>query len=194
MGNGLPPRDTTLLTATASLVAREDLHPALKRMALAVSAEVHTGGGLFYKAGDFPSLRRIDFPSAPEARSMLADGLPFLERTFPFWWAQVAERLLLIVLPIALLTSWLLRFLPALLRWTLESRLARWYGELKFIENDLSQAQVRGMDLARFLGRLNTIDSDLLNFRCPRELMPRCFVLRQHVEFVRQRLYKVRGR
>ena len=189
MGNGLPPRDTTLLTATASLVAREDLHPALKRMALAVSAEVHTGGGLFYKAGDFPSLRRIDFPSAPEARSMLADGLPFLERTFPFWWAQVAERLLLIVLPIALLTGWLLRILPALLRWTPESRLARWYGELKFIENDLLQAQVRGMDLARFLGRLNTIDSDLLNFRCPRELMPRCFVLRQHVEFVRQRLY-----
>ena len=194
LDNGLPQRDTTVLTATASLVAREDLHPALKRLALAVSAEIHTGSGLFHKAGDFPSLRRIDFPSAPEARPMLADGLPFLERTLPFWWAQAAERLLLIVLPIALITWWLMRLLPTLLRWTLESRLSRWYGELKFIENDLAQAQVPGLDLARFLVRLNAIDNELLNFRCPKDLMPRSYVLRQHVEFVRQRLYKVRGR
>ena len=193
-GNGLPPRDTTILTATASLVAREDLHPALKRMALAVSTEVHTSSGLFNKAGDFPSLRRIDFPSAAEARPLLANGLPFLERTLPFWWAQVVERLLLIVLPVALVTWWLMLLLPSTLRWALESRLSRWYGELKFIENDLQHAQVRGMDLAQFLVRLNAIDNGLLNFSCPKELMPRCFLLRHHVEFVRQRLYKVRGR
>lgn len=194
LGNGLPLKDTTLLTTTASLVAREDLHPALKRLALAVSAEVHTGGGLFHMPGDFPSLKRIDFPSAAESRPVLSNGLPFLERTLSFWWAQVAERLLLIVLPIALFAWWLMQFLPALLRWTLESRLSRWYGELKFIENDLSQAEVPGLDLARFLARLNAIDNDLLNFRCPKDLMARSYVLRQHVEFVRQRLYKVRGR
>lgn len=194
LGNGLPLRDTTVLTATASLVAREELHPALKRLAIAVSAEVHTAASLFHKAGDFPSLRRMDFPSAPEARASLAEGLPFLERTLPFWWAQVAERVLLIGLPIALIAWWLMRLLPTLLRWTLESRLSRWYGELKFIENDLSQAQVPGLDLARFLVRLNAIDRDLLDFRCPKDLMLRSYVLRQHVEFVRQRLYTVRGR
>ena len=55
-------------------------------------------------------------------------------------------------------------------------------------------AQVPGMDLAQFLVRLNKIDASLLSFRCPKELMPRCYVLRQHVDFVRQRLNKVRGR
>ena len=193
-GNGLPLRDTTILTATASLVAREGLHPALKRMALAVSTEVHTGGGLFHKAGDFPSLRRIDFPSAAQARPVLSSGLPFLERTLSFWWAQFIQRLLLIVLPVALLAWWLMQLLPGLLRWTLESHVSRWYGELKFIENELQSAQVPGMDLAQFLVRLNTIDAKLLSFRCPKELMPRCYVLRQHVDFVRQRLNKVRGR
>ena len=193
-GNGLPLRDTTILTATASLVAREDLHPALKRMALAVSTEVHTGGGLFHKAGDFPSLRRIDFPSAAQARPVLSSGLPFLERTLSFWWAQFIQRLLLIALPVALLAWWLMQLLPGLLRWKLESHVSRWYGELKFIENELQSAQVPGMDLAQFLVRLNTIDAKLLSFRCPKELMPRCYVLRQHVDFVRQRLNKVRGR
>jgi uncharacterized protein len=65
---------------------------------------------------------------------------------------------------------------------------------LKFIENDLLKAGVPGLDLARFLQRLNAMEKELLNFRCPRDLMARCYTLRQHVEFVRLRLYTVRGR
>ena len=194
LGRGLPQRDTTLLTATASLVAREELHPALKRLAIAVSTEVHTAAGLFHRAGDFPSLRRLDFPSAPQARNTLAYGLPFLERTLPFWWAQVVQRLLLLVLPVALLAAWLMRFIPRLLRWSLETRLTRWYGELKFIENDLLQEKVPGLDLARFLVRLTAIEKKLTDFRCPEDLMARCYTLRQHVAFVRLQLYAVRGR
>ncbi|RZI97294.1 MAG: C4-dicarboxylate ABC transporter substrate-binding protein, partial [Haliea sp.] len=103
----MPPRDTTLLTTSASLVAREDLHPALKRLAIAVAMDVHAEGGLFHRAGDFPSLRRIDFPTAAGARQTLQAGLPLHERLLPFWWAQVAERVVLIVLPVVLLALWL---------------------------------------------------------------------------------------
>ncbi len=190
----LPPRDITLLTTSASLVAREDLHPALKRLAIAVAMEVHTGGGLFHRAGDFPSLRRIDFPTAPQARETLIHGLPLLERLLPFWWAQLTERILLIVLPVTLMAFWLMRLIPTYLRWVLESRVNRWYGELKFIENDLSQETLSGLDLTRFLLRLNSIDKALMAFACPKELMARCYTLHQHIEFVRQRLYKMRGR
>lgn len=190
----IPPRDITLLTTTASLVAREDLHPALKRLAIAVAMDVHAGGGLFHRAGDFPSLRRIDFPTAPQAREILTHGLPWLERLLPFWWAQVVERILLIVLPVALLALWLMRLIPAYLRWVLESRVNRWYGELKFIENDLSQESLSGLDLTRFLLRLNGIDKAMMAFATPRDLMARCYTLHQHIEFVRQRLYRMRGR
>jgi TRAP-type uncharacterized transport system substrate-binding protein len=190
----LPPRDITLLTTSASLVAREGLHPALKRLAIAVAMDVHAGGGLFHRAGDFPSLRRIDFPTAPQARETLTHGLPWLERLLPFWWAQVAERILLIVLPVALLALWLMRLVPAYLRWILESRVNRWYGELKFIENDLGQESLSGLDLTRFLIRLNGIDKAMMAFATPRDLMARCYTLHQHIEFVRQRLYRMRGR
>ena len=190
----VPPRDTAMLTLSTSLVAREDLHPALKRLAIAATMEVNNSGGLFHRAGDFPSLRRIDFPTAPMARTTLAQGLPLHERLLPFWWAQFVQRLVVLVLPIVLIALWLMRRIPDYLRWALQSRVNRWYGELKFIENDLSQQLVSGLDLTRFLSRLNSIDSAVLAFRCPKDLMARCYTLHQHIEFVRQRLYRMRGR
>ena len=190
----IPPRDITLLTTSASLVAREDLHPALKRLAIAVTMEEHTGGGLFHRAGDFPSLRRIDFPTASESRPTLVNGLPLLEQVLPFWWAQMAQRLLLIGLP-AIAAAWLLmRLIPTYLRWSIESRVNRWYGELKFIENDLNQQAMSGLDITRYALQLNAMDRALTAFECPQDLMARCFTLRRHVEFVRQGLYRLRGR
>jgi uncharacterized protein len=190
----IPARDTVMLTMSTSLVARESLHPALKRLAVAAAMEVNSTGGLFHRAGDFPSLRRIDFPTSPVARDTLRDGLPWHERLLPFWWAQLAERLVLLVLPIGLIALWLMLRIPDYMRWLLQSRVNRWYGELKFIENDLNQQLVSGLDLTRFLSRLNSIDNAVLVFQCPKDLMARCYTLHQHIEFVRQRLYRMRGR
>ncbi|MGB4118259.1 MAG: TAXI family TRAP transporter solute-binding subunit [Polaromonas sp.] len=190
----VPSRDTAMLTMSTSLVARQGLHPALKRLATAVTMEVHHAGGLFHRAGDFPSLRRIDFPTAPHTRYTLAQGLPLHERLLPFWWAQLAERLVLLVLPVVLLALWLVLRIPHYVRWVLQNRVNRWYGALKFIENDLSQEKVSGLDMARYLVSLNNIDKAVLAFHCPKDLMARCYTLHQHIEFVRQRLYRMRGR
>jgi uncharacterized protein len=194
MDSRIPARDTTMLTMATSLVARENLHPALKRLAIAAAMDVNTTGGLFHRAGDFPSLRRIDFPTAPLARATLTNGLRLHERLLPFWWAQFAERIVVLVLPVTLLALWLMLRIPDYMRWALQSRVNRWYGELKFIENDLNQQDVSGLDLTRFLLRLNNIDKSVLAFRCPKDLMARCYTLHQHIEFVRQRLYRMRGR
>jgi uncharacterized protein len=194
LGIGLPAEDTTLLTTLTSLVASETLHPALQRLAAAVAQDVHAGAGLFHRAGDFPALRRIDFPTSAPARQTLAQGLPLLERTLPFWWAQLAERLLGIGLPVALLAWYLMRLIPAYLRWVVESRVNRWYGELKFIENDLSQPALTGINLSKYLARLDGIDKAMLAFATPKDLIARWYTLHHHIEFVRQQLYRLRGR
>ena len=194
LGERLPAQDLTLLTTSASLVARDTLHPALKRLAVVVAPQSHGGSGVFHRAGEFPSLRQIDFPIAHQGRNMLAHGLNALERLMPFWWAQLTERLLLIVLPVALGALWLMVLIPSGLRWRLKSRVNRWYGELKFIENDLQQTSLPGLDLTRFLLRLNGIEKALTAFRCPNDLMPQCYTLHQHIDFVRRRLYRLRGR
>ena len=84
----IPLRDTTkltMLTMLTSLVARESLHPALKRLAIATIADTNNKGGLFHRAGHFLSLRRIDFPTAPMSRAALTSGLPWHESLLPFW-------------------------------------------------------------------------------------------------------------
>ena len=190
----LPPGDITVLTSSASLVARQGLHPALKRLAVAVAMQAHSGGGLLYRAGEFPSLRQIDFPTAPQARATLANGLYPLERIMPFWWAQLSERLLLIVLPITALGVWLLYLVPAYLRWRLESQVKRWYGELKFIEIDLQREALSGLDQARISARLGKIEVALMAFTCPAELINKCYTLRQHIHFVQGQMTGIRGR
>ena len=50
-------------------LAREDLHPAMRRLATAVAMNVYEAGGLFHRAGDSPSLRRIVFATVPQSRN-----------------------------------------------------------------------------------------------------------------------------
>lgn len=193
-GVRVPARDLPVLTTSASLVSRSDMHPALQRLVTHVANTVHARGGVFHAPGEFPSLKRVEFPASEEARRTLIHGLPWLEARLPFWWAQAVIRLVVICLPVALLALWLARMLPAYLRWVLESRVARWYGELKYIEHDLSREDLSGLDLTHYLERLNSIEQRMVAFVTPPYLMPRWFTLRQHIDFVRMRLLRRRGR
>jgi uncharacterized protein len=193
--NGLQPeQDSVMLTTIASVVVSENLHPALKRLTASVARQVHREAGLFHKAGDFPNLKRIDFPSAPDARSTLLHGLPWIERHFSVTTAQWVWRLSLIGLPLALLCWALCYFVPAFMRWTIESYVNRWYGELKFIEHDLETSKMSGLDFAKHNIQLRAIDSAVSQFDAPPEFMKRLFMLQKHTDFVRQKLISQRGR
>jgi hypothetical protein len=106
----------------------------------------------------------------------------------------VVLRLLVICLPVALVALWLARIVPAYLRWLLESRVTRWYGELMYIEHDLSRESLTGLDLSKYLDRLNSIERRMEAFVTPTYLMPRWFMLRKHIDFVRMGLFRRRGR
>jgi uncharacterized protein len=189
-----PVQDTVMLTTVASVVASENLHPAIKRITAQIARQVHSGAGLFHKAGDFPNLRRVDFSSSTDARTVLTRGLPWAESHFNVLQAQWLWRLLVIGLPLALLCWALCALLPSLMYWTLESHINRWYGELKFIENDLETTKMSGLDYARHNVQLRSIDTALSNFDAPPEFMKRLFMLKQHTDFVRNKLSTLRGR
>ncbi len=190
----LPARDTTVLVTTASLLAPADLHPALQRLATAVAREVHEPPGQFHRAGEFPSLRRVEVPASPEARRTLSHGRPWLEEQLPFWWAQFLWRMLVLVLPMALLAWWLARLVTSWLHWAIEARIVRWYGELQYIEDDLARDRLSGIDLSRHLERLQAIEQRMQLVAPPPDLLPRWFRLGQHVRFVRMHLQARRGR
>jgi hypothetical protein len=104
--------------------------------------------------------------------------------------------MLVIGLPIALLVLFLGWLLPLLLRWRLESRITRWYGELKYIELDLARDAINlgGIELNRVVSRIRSIEQRVDNMKLPPELAQRWYVLRQHIGFVKVQIKEYRGR
>jgi uncharacterized protein len=190
----LPSRDMMLLTTLASVVASENLHPALKRLTTAAAMEIHNEATVLGRAGEFPSLKQADFPSAPEARETLLHGLPWIEQKLSVAQAQWFWRLAFLAFPLMLLVWLVCRIVPAYLRWILETHINRWYGELKFIEYDLEQIKPTGLDLARVKIQLRSIENALDVFAAPQDFMQRLYMLRQHIHFVRQKLSAGQGR
>jgi uncharacterized protein len=189
-----PAQDAVLLSTLASVVVREDLHPLIKRALTDAAIQTHSAAGPLHLAGEFPNLKRAEFSSAIEARDVLRNGMPWLEKTLGVYFAQWAYRILFIGLPLILIAFVLTRMVPGYLRWLMESGINRWYGELKFIENDLKNNKPGGLEVARFRGQLQQIEQEVNTFQPPRSYMQRMYQLRQHILFVKAELGSSKGR
>src|SRR5207344_2309123 len=96
--------------------------------------EVHGPPGLFQHAGEFPNGRQVDFPLSPDAQRFYQSGRRFLQRYLPFWAANLVDRMLVLLIPLFALAIPLSRILPSLYNWQVRSRIYKWYGQLKFLE------------------------------------------------------------
>ena len=100
LARDLPPADLRLVAPTASLVAREGLHPALVQLFVQAAQQVHGGAGWFQRRGEFPNARASEWPIAAEAQRFYRNGVPWLQRWLPFWLANLADRMWLALLAI----------------------------------------------------------------------------------------------
>jgi hypothetical protein len=156
-----PPADVPLIASKASLVVRDDLHPALQYLLLHAALEAHAGPGIFQRAGEFPAPEVIDLPLSEEARHMYKSGPSILQRTLPFWLAELVQRLLIILLPVAGILYPLWSLLPKAYRWQMQRRIYRLYGELRLLENDLADCTDPD-ERARLLARIEDLDRRVL--------------------------------
>jgi TRAP-type uncharacterized transport system substrate-binding protein len=187
LARNIPPTDTVLLAPKSSLVVRRDLHPALQYLLLEAAAEIHGGPGIFHLAGQFPAPEAIDLPLADNARHFYKAGLPWLQRHLPFWVAGFAERLLVLLIPAVGLLYPLARFLPALYAWGVQRHIFRLYGELKFLEAELSGGDT-SPDRVGLLTRLDALEARANRIRVPGSFTAPLYMLKQHIAFVRHRL------
>ncbi|HYL79640.1 MAG TPA: TAXI family TRAP transporter solute-binding subunit, partial [Candidatus Acidoferrum sp.] len=119
----LPPRDTLLLAPAASLVVRDDFHPALVDLLLGAATEVHAGAGMFERALQFPSADYLEFPLSSEARRYLRTGPSFLARYLPFWAATLVDRMKVLLLPLITLLFPLFKVVPPTYRWRVRAKI-----------------------------------------------------------------------
>ena len=184
-----PPEDVRLLAAKASLVVRDDLHPALHYLLLEAASEVHGGPGVFNRAGDFPAAETVDLPLSESAREYYHGGRPFLQRYLPFWLAALASRLLLLLIPVVGILYPLFRLLPAAYGWGMQYRIYLLYGELKVLEMEFDGGS--GGTRQALDERLGQLERRADRMRVPLRFAPLLYNLKMHIGLVRERVKAV---
>lgn len=190
LGRNIPAQDYHLIAPTATLVAREELHPALVGLLVKAAAEIHGGAGWFQQQGQFPSPKYTEIPVAPEAARYYRDGPPFLQRYMSFWLANLAERLWIVVVALTALLIPLSRIVPPIYVWRVRSRVYRWYGELRAIEQAFEGAGPAPGAAVReeLLGRLEGLEDRVNHISVPLAYADELYRLRSHIHLVRERV------
>ncbi len=191
--HNVPDRDVTLLATTANLVVREDMHPALAYLLLAAATQLHGGPTLFSRLRQFPAPEDSELPLSPEAGRFYRSGAPFLQRYLPYWAANLADRLFVLLLPAVAVLFPVMRLLPAVYSWRVRSRIYRWYGRLKEMELKLDERPDQEQ-LEAMLRRLDQIDEAVSQIDPPLAYSENLYIFRQHIELVRGRALARIGR
>jgi hypothetical protein len=187
LGRNIPAQDVQLVGPTVELVARADLHPALSDLIIGAAREVHGGPGMFRNAGEFPAPLKKDFPISSDAERYYTSGARFLYTYLPFWLASLTDRLLVVLIPLVVVIIPALRLVPVVYRWRVRSRIYRWYGVLMAIERD-SFSDPTPEERQAILRRLDDVEQAVNRIKTPLSFADQLFVLRSHVNMVRERL------
>ncbi len=187
LAKDLPPADVTVFAAQASLVVQRDLHPAIQYLLLSTAAQLHSGAGMFHRAGRFPAPQGIELPLSSEAVHFYKSGQPFLQNNLPFWMASLVGRLLVLLIPIVAVLYPIMRLLPAVYGWAMRRKIARLYGELRFLDDEITVAGPQA-DAVALTSRLDHLERQANQLRMPIAYESMMFLLRNHIGVVRNRL------
>jgi TRAP-type uncharacterized transport system substrate-binding protein len=185
----IPPHDTQLVSPMATLLVREDTHPALIDLLMQAASEVHGAPGVFQKPGEFPRAGHSEFPMSKEAERYYKSGKPFLQRYLPFWAATLIDRMVVMLVPLLAVLVPLFKFAPQLYGWRVRSRIYRRYGELKFLENELNEDPGQ-RSRAEWMEKLDAIEKDASGIRTPLTFSDMLYTLRGHIDLVRDMILR----
>jgi len=182
--NDLPKLNRQMIAATATLVGRESISPAIVSLLLENAQDVLKSYSRLQKPGEFPSINGLDFPLQMDSEIYLKDGPSFLHRHLPFWTAVWVGRFARVVIPILAILIPLIAYIPALRDLSLRIRLSRIYAELKVLERTAANPNTREdcrQALLDIQMRVNAMNVSSLESK---EL----YDLKGHVNMVRERL------
>lgn len=188
LGENLPPIDIFLMAPTVELVSRSNLHPALVDLLIEAATQVHGHASLLQAAGQFPNPTAHTYPLNSEAARYYKSGdRSFIYRYLPFWMASLLSRLLVVIVPLFVVIVPSLRYVPLLYRWRIDSRIHRRYGELMELERQ-TLGPLSESKRAELLERLAAIEKSVISRKMPGSHAEQVYVLREHIDFVRNKL------
>ena len=183
----IPSRDIIMLAPTAELVTRSDFHPALIGLFIDAAEEIFSPGGVFEEAGEFPSLKMLDFKTSKDIRRYYKSGPSFLRRYLPFWLANFLDRMKIMLVPLVAILIPFLNFTPQLYRWRMRSKIFRWYQELELLDPELHYEKINAQ-IPEYLIRLDKLEQKVSNVKVPLGYRESVYNLRIHIDMIRKRL------
>jgi hypothetical protein len=187
LAKDIPPQDVRLVATTTTLLARPQLHPALLQLFAQTALILHGSSGWFSRSHEFPSIELTEFAVSEEAQRVIRNGTPLLQRYLPFAYANLIERMWLalgIILAVLLPLS---RIVPPIYEFRIRSRVFRWYGELRSIED---RATLTGADHKALIEELQQLIGRVEKITVPLSYADELYALRQHIDMVQRRLSK----
>ncbi len=181
-----PPEDVNLVAPTTSLLARSDTHPALVQLFAQAGNVIHGPAGWFKSAREFPNRDNNELPISKEAERAIKNDAPLLQRYLPFWVANLVERMWLVMGIIIAVMLPLSRIVPPLYAFRVRSRIFRWYGQLRNIENRAEGMQ----DTGPLLDELNQLENRAEKITVPLSYTDELYALRNNIHLVRKKLQR----
>jgi TRAP-type uncharacterized transport system substrate-binding protein len=185
LANNVPPDDVRLVAATSTLIARSTTHPAILQLFVQAAQRIHGGSGWFARAGQFPVGEDAERPLAPEAARFYRNGAPVLQRYLPFWLANLIDRMWVALLSIVAVLIPLSRIVPPVYQFRIRSRVFRWYGQLRRLED---AASLGAESPEKLLKQLDEIEGHVERVTVPLSHADELYALRGHIDMVRDRL------
>lgn len=181
----LPAADLVLLAPAATVVISRKLHPALVDLLLLTMRDAHRAGGLIEAPGAFPAADYVTYPLARVARRFHENGPPFLQRFLPFWAANLADRMKIMLLPLITLLYPLFKLLPPVYSWRMRTRVNRWYKRLQAIDD---AARAGTISRAEAVAGIDRIEASVEAVSVPPGFAASAYTLRLHIDFLRRQI------
>ncbi|MEO4047662.1 TAXI family TRAP transporter solute-binding subunit [Pseudomonas sp. CAU 1711] len=193
LAHNTPNRAIATLGPVATLVAGEDFHPSLTPLILEAARKVLENGSLLDPAGSYPQRPPRSLATLPEAEYYYAKGLPILQRYLPFRIASLADRYIILAIPLVLLLFPLFKAIGPIYQWRIRARIYRWYKHLREIDQQLYQGSLDG-ELGAQIERLETLEDELARIEVPLSYSSELYELHMHLRYMIERLYAVQRR
>lgn len=187
LAGNIPPEDVSLVATTTSLVARSTTHPALVQLFAQAGNVIHSPAGWFKSAREFPNRDNNELPISKEAERAIKNDAPLLQRYLPFWVANLIERMWLVMGIIIAVLLPLSRIVPPLYEFRVRSRIFKWYGQLRDIENRMAGTG----DNTALLGELDGLEARAEKISVPLSYTDELYALRSNIHLVRKKLQRL---
>lgn len=183
LAKDVPPTDMRLVAPTATLAAQRDTHPALLQLFVQAAHGVHSEAGWFQRKGEFPSAKNTELPLSKEAERFYRTGPPLLQHYLPFWLANLIDRMWVALVSIIAILIPMSRIVPPLYEFRIRSRIFRWYGQLRTVEDGIGEQSADEL-----LQELSRIESRVEQVTVPLSYADELYALRSHINLVRRRV------